>query len=97
MTRGQPTSGYQVREASEANDTDGLQISLEHGVITQEAAQEAVMARWKDLTRCYGQAGPAMGFAGGAVTMRFVVDGRGDTTDVRIVDSQLGHFEPPSK
>jgi hypothetical protein len=93
MTRGKPTSGYEVRESSEASDTDGLQISLEQGVITQEAAQEAVMARWKDLTRCYGQAGPAMGFAGGAVTMRFVVDNRGDTTDVRIVDSQLGHFE----
>jgi hypothetical protein len=93
LTRGQPTSGYEVREAAESSDTDGLQISLEHGVISQDAAQEAVMARWKELTRCYGQAGPAMGFAGGPVTMRFMVDGRGVTADVRIVDSQLGNFE----
>jgi hypothetical protein len=92
-TRGKPTSGYEVREASEASDTDGLQINLEHGVISQEAAQEAVMAHWKELTRCYGQAGPAMGFAGGSVNMRFEVDGQGTTTDVRIVDSQLGNFE----
>jgi hypothetical protein len=93
LTRGRPTSGFEVREASEAGDTDGLQINLEHGVITQEAAQEAVMSHWKELTRCYGQAGPAMGFAGGSVSMRFVVDGGGDTRDVRIVDSQLGNFE----
>src|SRR4051812_12640502 len=93
MTRGQPTSGYEVRESSESTDTDGLQISLEHGVISQEAAQEAVMAQWKELTRCYGQAGTAMGFAGGPVTMRFLVDDHGDTADVRIVDSQLGNFE----
>ena len=93
MTRGKPTAGFEVREAAESNDTDGLQISLEQGVISQEAAQEAVMAQWKALTACYGQAGPAMGFAGGGVTMRFLVDGRGDTTDVRIVESRVGNFD----
>ena len=93
MTRGKPTSGYDVREASDTGDTDGLQISLEHGVISQEAAQQAVMAEWKELTRCYSEAGPAMGFAGGAVTLRFFVDGHGAITDVRIVESRVGNFE----
>jgi hypothetical protein len=86
-------AGYQVREAAETADTDGLEISLQHGVIRQEAAQEAVMRRWPDLTRCYGEAGPAMGFAAGAVTLRFVVDPRGATAEVRVTESQLGNFE----
>jgi hypothetical protein len=82
-----------VRESAESSDTDELQISLERGVISQEAAQEAVMARWKDLTRCYGEAGNAMGFAGGPVTLRFLVDGKGVITDVRVLETQLGNFE----
>jgi TonB family protein len=93
MTRGRPTSGYEVREASEAADTDGLQISLQHGVISQQAAQDAVSRHFNELTRCYGEAGAAMGFAGGEVTLRFVVDARGTTSDVRVVASRLGNFE----
>jgi hypothetical protein len=92
LTRGKPTSGYEVRESAEASDTDGLQISLDRGVIPQEAAQEAVMKRWQELTRCYGEAGPAMGFAGGAVTLRFLVDGGGAVTEVRILETRLGSF-----
>jgi hypothetical protein len=93
LTRGKPTSGYQVREAAEATDTDGLQISLERGVISQDAAQQAIMARWKELTSCYGEAGAAMSFAGGPVTLRFLVDGQGATTEVRVTDTQLGSYE----
>jgi hypothetical protein len=93
LTRSKPTSGYQVREAAEASDTDELQIRLEHGLISQEAAQEAVMRRWQELTRCYGQAGAAMGFAGGPVTLRFVVDAKGATSDVRVIDTHLGNFD----
>jgi hypothetical protein len=61
-------------------------------VISQEAAQAAVMERWKELTRCYGEAGPAMGFAGGSVTLRFVVEGDGAITDVRVIESLLGSY-----
>jgi hypothetical protein len=92
-TRGQPTGAYEVREASEARDTDELQISLERGVISQEAAQDAVARRLPDLTRCYTRAGAAMGFAGGRVSLRFLVDGRGAITDVRVTESRLGNFE----
>jgi hypothetical protein len=93
LTRGRPTSGYEVREAAEASDTDGLQINLEHGVISQEAAQEAVMRRWNELTRCYGEAGDSTGFAGGPVSLRFVVDAQGATGEVRVTESRLGSFE----
>jgi hypothetical protein len=93
LTRGHRTSGYEVHEASETTDTDGLQVALQHGVIRQEAAQEAITARLRELTRCYGQAGPAMDFAGGVVSLRFIVDARGATTEVRVIESQLGNFE----
>jgi hypothetical protein len=93
VTRGKPTSGYQVREAAEVSDTDGLQLKMEQGLISQDAAQQAVMARWKELTRCYGEAGPAMAFAGGPVTLRFMIDAEGNTADVRVVDTRLGNFE----
>jgi hypothetical protein len=96
LTRGKPTSGYAVREAAEASDTDGLQISLEHGVISQEAAQEAVAGRLPELTRCYERAGAALAFAGGPVTLRFLVDAQGALTDVRVVESRLGNFEVES-
>jgi hypothetical protein len=90
---GKLTSGYEVRDAVESDDTDGLQVRLDHGVISQEAAQEAVMRRWKDLTGCYAQAGTAMGFAEGPVTLRFLVDPAGATTDVRVIKTRLGNFE----
>lgn len=89
-------AGFEVREATDPTDntdTSDLQVSLQHGVIGQDAAQEAIMARWSELTRCYGKAGPAMGFAGGAVSLRFLVDAGGTTTDVRLVETRLGNFE----
>jgi TonB family protein len=96
LTRGKPTSGYEVHEAAEAGDTDDLQISLQHGFIKQEAAQEALARRLPELTRCYERAGAAMGFAGGQVTLRFEVNARGETSDVRVTESRLGNFEVES-
>ena len=51
------------------------------------------MGRWKELTSCYGEAGPAMGFASGPVTLRFLVDNRGSTTEVLVTETQLGSYE----
>jgi hypothetical protein len=85
--------GYEVREANtELSQSGAGDVQLEHGVIASEAAQEAVMKRWSALTRCYGDAGEAMTFAGGAVTLRFVVKPDGSTSDVRVADSRLGNF-----
>jgi hypothetical protein len=85
--------GFEVQEASEATDTDGMQVRLDHGFISQEEAQEAVMARWPELRRCYREAGPASAFAGGQVSLRFVVDPTGATSAVQVVESRLGNFE----
>jgi hypothetical protein len=90
---GQSTGrGYEVREATEETDTSGLEVRLEEGTLSQEAAQEAITRRFKDLTRCYREAGPAMGYADGAVSLRFVVDTRGAASDVRVTESRLGNF-----
>src|SRR5581483_2877991 len=78
------SSGFEVREASEAPDGDGMQVRLDHGFISQEAAQEAVMRRGPELQLCYRQAGPAMSFASGAVTLRFFVEADGAASDVRV-------------
>jgi hypothetical protein len=93
LTPLRPTSGYEVHEASEVADIDGLQMNLQHGFIRQEAAQDAIAARVGELTRCYSQAGAAVDFAAGVVTLRFVVDPRGDTSEVQVIESKLGNFE----
>jgi hypothetical protein len=86
--------GYEVREASEGSDSDSrLQLHLDHGFISQEAAQEAVMRRWKDLSRCHQRAGAATRFAGGPVSLHFVIDPTGRTTDTRVTESRLGNIE----
>lgn len=90
--RGSTGGGYEVREATEASDTDGLEVKLEEGSLNQEDAQAAIMRRFKDLTRCYQEAGAAMGFADGAVSLRFVVDARGSANEVRVLDTRLGNF-----
>jgi hypothetical protein len=84
--------GYEIHEASEAADTDGLQVSLDHGFISQEAAQEAVMRRWPDLRHCYADAGAATAFAGGRVSLRFSVAPSGATSAVDVVETGLGNF-----
>lgn len=85
--------GYEIREANtELAEAGAGDVTLEHGVISAEEAQRAVMQRWTALSRCYGEAGEAMTFAGGSVTMRFVVSRTGTTTDVRVAESRLGNF-----
>jgi hypothetical protein len=88
----QRKTGYEVREASESTDIDGLAVALDHGFISQESAQDAVMRRWPELKRCYQEAGPAMAFAGGPVSLHFVVDPTGHTTDVQVRETRLGNF-----
>jgi hypothetical protein len=87
------SSGYQVREASESAESGGLEVALDHGFISQDAAQESVMKRWPDLRRCYQAAGPAMDFAAGPVSLRFVVDTGGRTSDVRVLETRLGNYD----
>jgi hypothetical protein len=89
----QAARDYEIQEATEASDTDELQVRLDHGFISQEAAQEAVMRHWSELRRCYDAAGPATAFAGGAVTLHFVVAPAGTIGALAVTESRLGNFE----
>jgi hypothetical protein len=89
------TSGYEVREAADGEDGDGsrLQLEQDHGFISQEAAQSALARRWADLRNCYHAAGTSAAFAGGRVSLRFVVAASGATSEVQVRETQLGNFD----
>lgn len=70
---------------------DGLALRAERGSIDRDDAEDAIMQRFSDLKRCYEQAGPAVEFAEGAVTLRFEVEVDGRTSDVTILESRLGN------
>jgi hypothetical protein len=84
--------GYAVHEATEAADTDAMQVKLDHGFLSQDAVESAIHQRFRELVRCYEQAGDARDFAGGPVRLRFQVDARGRTTDAFVLESGLGNF-----
>jgi TonB family protein len=87
-------SGYSVHEATDAEESDGrIDVQQDHGFISQEAAQDAVMGRWPALRGCYREAGAATSFAGGPVTLRFLVDPSGATSEVQVAESRLGNYE----
>lgn len=80
-------------KAESKSASDDIDVKLEHGYISQDAAEDAVMARWNELTNCYKRARAATDFASGGVTLRFLVNAKGTATEVRIIDTRLGSFE----
>jgi hypothetical protein len=87
------SSGYEVREATEATDSSGMSFDAEQGYLSREDAEEAVKRHWSELVACYQRAGAARGFVEGAVKLRFVVDGQGRAATVHVLESGLGNFE----
>jgi hypothetical protein len=90
--------GWEVRAAArepEERYSGGVGMSAQEGSgsIDQEDAQEAINRSFTRLTRCYAEAGDAQDFAGGAVTLRFLVDIQGRTKEVLVVESSLGSLE----
>lgn len=86
--------GHGVREATlqESPDPDRMNVRLSQGYIAQADAEDAIARRFRDLTGCYQQAGPAQDFAGGGVTLRFLLSERGTADDVQVIDSRLGSY-----
>jgi TonB family protein len=64
----------------------------EHGAIDRDEAEAAIADNWPRLKNCYQEAGDAMAFAEGGVTLRFDVDVSGRTTGVEVIESKLGNF-----
>lgn len=94
----QRTTGYDVRAANmEAgrDDADGdpLGMRAEAGSIDRDDAEEAINRHFGRLSRCYDQAGEARDFAGGSVTLRFVIATDGRPMEVSVIESRLGSLE----
>src|SRR4051794_23389811 len=74
-SHGARTRSYTVRPATgDDPDVGGVELQAEHGYISQEDAEDAIKDHWRELVRCYDQAGAARAFAGGAVRLQFQVD-----------------------
>jgi hypothetical protein len=87
------TRSYTVRAASgDDPDVGGVELQAEHGYISQEDAEDAIKDHWRELVRCYDQAGAARAFAGGAVRLRFQVDLAGRVSAAHVLESRLGKF-----
>jgi hypothetical protein len=87
------TRSYTVRPATgDDPDVGGVELQAEHGYISQEDAEDAIKDHWRELVRCYDQAGAARAFAGGAVRLRFLVDLAGRVSAVHVLESRLGNF-----
>ena len=90
------TTGYEVRAASSApanDDGDPLGMRAEQGSIDRDDAEEAINRHFTKLSRCYDQAGEARDFAGGSVTLRFLIATDGRPTEVNVIESRLGSLE----
>ena len=86
--------GYEVRESrGEAPDSGRLSMLAQEGSLDQDDAEAAIKQHWNRMVRCYDQAGEARDFAGGPVTLRWVVGGDGRPTGVHVLVSSLGSFE----
>ena len=87
------TRSYTVRPATgDDPDVGGVELQAEHGYISQEDAEDAIKDHWRELVRCYDQAGAARAFAGGAVRLRFQVDLAGQVSAAHVLESRLGNF-----
>jgi TonB family protein len=87
------TRSYTVRAAAgDDPEVGGVELQAEHGYISQEDAEDAIKDHWRDLVRCYDEAGAARAFAGGAVRLRFMVDLAGRVSAVQVLESRLGNF-----
>jgi hypothetical protein len=89
-----PRRGYEVRESSgEAADSGSLAMLAQEGSLDQDDAEAAIKQHWNRMVRCYDQAGEARDYAGGPVTLRWVVGRDGRPTGVHVLASSLGSFE----
>lgn len=71
------------------------EMGLENEVGVYESAdvEGAIADRMDEVRGCYRRAGRAQRYAGGMVTLRFVVSGNGTTEDVLVIGTDLGNYE----
>jgi TonB family protein len=77
------------RAATPAPD---MQMQNELGVVETADVEEVIEGNFEEIRGCYQRAGKAQRYAGGTVTLRFVVSGSGQTEDVLVIASDLGNY-----
>lgn len=88
------SGGWEVQAARSEDDfAGGVSMRAQQGSIDREDAEEAINRNFARLSRCYEEAGEARDFAGGAVTLRFLIGLDGRTREVSVIESGLGSLE----
>jgi TonB family protein len=69
-----------------------MEMQNELGVVEGADVEEALEGHFGEIRDCYQRAGKAQRYAGGKVTLRFLVDGSGHANDVLVIESNLGNY-----
>ena len=86
--------GYEVRESrSDAPEPGGLAMAAQEDRWIRTTPRPRSSSTGSRMVRCYDQAGEARDFAGGPVTLRWVVAATAGPTGVHVLASSLGSFE----
>jgi len=67
-------------------------MQSEMGVVQDVDVEEVIEAHFDEVRNCYQRAGKAQKYAGGKVTLRFLISGSGQAEDVLVVASDLGNY-----
>jgi TonB family protein len=84
-----------VSEKSFDGSTGAGQMGVENEVGVYEGAdiEDTMAGHMDDVRNCYQRAGHAQRYAGGKVTLRFMVGGDGAPSDVLVVATDLGNYD----
>jgi TonB family protein len=69
-----------------------MAMQNELGVVQGIDVEEVIEGHFDEVRSCYQRAGKAQKYAGGKVTLRFVISGSGQAEDVLVVASDLGNY-----
>src|SRR5262245_64889020 len=76
-----------------ADMSAGMTVDNELGVLDTEEVDATLKQHFDEIRGCYHRAGKAQRYAGGRVTLRFLVGGDGLAQDVLVVESTLGNYD----
>jgi TonB family protein len=70
-----------------------MKVDNELGVLDTADVEGTLTEHFDEIRGCYARAGKAQRYAGGKVLLRFLVAGDGHSSDVLVVESDLGSYE----
>ncbi|MES1165561.1 MAG: TonB family protein [Verrucomicrobiota bacterium] len=70
-----------------------MRLQNEVGVYESSEIEETMAEHMDEVRGCYARAGRAQRYAGGQVTLRFLVNGAGKTQDVLVIANDLGNYD----